>query len=221
VSAVRIGILGSTGPAGIALATRLASSGMDVVVGSRSKERAVQTRDEIVRRWPDHGLTLDAAENTVAADAELVVIATPWDAAPGMAGSVAEHLAGKVVVSMANAVARVADELEPLVLPRGSVAAAVQAAAPQALVSAAFQHLPARDLGDLSTDLDGDVLVCSDHRTALEATSDVVRRIPGLRALDAGRLSSAGPIESFTAVLLSLNSRYRTRVALRLTGIRE
>lgn len=221
MSGVRIGILGSTGPAGIALATRLASVGVDVVVGSRSKERAVQTRDEILRRWPDQALTLDAAENAAAADAELVVIATPWDGAPGTAGSLAAHLADKVVVSMANAVARVVDELEPLVLPRGSVAAAVQAAAPEALVSAAFHHLPARDLGDLSTDLDADVLVCSDHRTALEATSEVVRLVPGLRALDAGRLSSAGPIESFTAVLLSINSRYRTRVALHLTGIPE
>ena len=53
LSAMRIGILGGTGPAGTALGARLASVGYEVVLGSRSAERAVEVRDEIVARWPD------------------------------------------------------------------------------------------------------------------------------------------------------------------------
>ena len=40
-----------------------------------------------------------------------------------------------------------------------------------------------------------------------------------MRPLDAGELSNAAPIEAFAAVLLQLNVRYKTRVAVRFTGI--
>jgi hypothetical protein len=42
-----------------------------------------------------------------------------------------------------------------------------------------------------------------------------------MRPLNAGELAMATPIESFTAVLLQLNMHYKTRVALKLTGIAE
>jgi NADPH-dependent F420 reductase len=128
-------------------------------------------------------------------------------------------LKGKVVISMANALARVGDEFQPLVPPRGSVAATVQAAVPEARVAAALHHLPARDLANLAKPVESDVLICSDHRLATKATADLVRLIPALRPLDAGRLSNAAPIEAFAAVLLQLNVRYKTRAAVRLTGI--
>ncbi|MDH3705143.1 MAG: NADPH-dependent F420 reductase, partial [Acidimicrobiia bacterium] len=64
-----------------------------------------------------------------------------------------------------------------------------------------------------------DVLVCSDHLEATETVSEVIRKVPGLRPLDAGELSNATAIEAFTAVLLQLNERYHTRVAVSFTGI--
>jgi predicted dinucleotide-binding enzyme len=63
------------------------------------------------------------------------------------------------------------------------------------------------------------VLVCSDHPDAMAATSELIRRIPDLRPFDAGSLAAAGPVEAFTAVLLSLNSRYKGRATIHLTGI--
>ncbi|MBW3547205.1 MAG: NADPH-dependent F420 reductase [Actinobacteria bacterium] len=216
---MRIAVLGGTGPAGRALAARLASVGYEVVVGSRSKSRALEVRDDLVRRWPDHDLIIDGAENEQAAEADLVVIATPWEAAATTAASVERHLSGKPVVSMANALAKVGNEFQPLVPPRGSVAGNVQAAVPRAYVAAAFHHLPARELAVIDHPIDSDVLICSDHPSATEATAEVVRRIPGLRPLDAGGLSNAAPIEAFAAVLLQLNGRYKTRVAVKLTGI--
>ena len=52
---MRIGILGGTGPAGSALAARLASVGYEVVIGSRSKYRALEARDSQVEKWPEIG----------------------------------------------------------------------------------------------------------------------------------------------------------------------
>lgn len=214
-----VGILGGTGPAGSALAARLAAAGIAVTVGSRSVERATGVVERVRERWSDLDLPLEAGDNRAAASAELVVVATPWDAAAPTAASLADHLAGKVVVSMANALVRVGSEFAALVPPRGSVAAHVQAALPDASVAAAFHHVPARALADLARPLDGDVLVCSDSPAATKATSELVSVVPGLRALDAGNLANAAAVEAFTAVLLALNARYGVAASLRLTGI--
>ncbi len=218
---MRIGILGGTGPAGGALAVRLASVGFETIVGSRSRSRAMEAVDGLKGLWPDRQLTIHAGDNSEAADADLVVMATPWDGAAQTAQSVEEHLRGKVVISMANALTRIGKEFQPLVPPRGSVAASVQAALPRSLVAAGFHHVPAKELGDLDHPIESDVLICSDFPEATQATSDLVAKIPNMRPLDCGELSLATPIESCTAVLLQLNVRYRTRVAVKFTSIPE
>ena len=214
-----VGILGGTGPAGQALAARLASVGYDVVVGSRSEEKAALACDDLRSRWPAFRLSLEPATNEGAAKSTLVVVGTQWAAAEPTVASVAEALAGKVVISMGNALTKVGRELRPVILQLasgepGSVTAAVQAAAPDTLVAAAFQHIPARELGNLDHPVEGDVLICTDHPEALEATSALVRDLPDLRPLPGGSLALAATVEAFTAVLV----RFR-RASLRLTGI--
>ena len=216
---MRVGVLGGTGPAGSGLAARLASVGLDVVIGSRSRDRAQEACAAVAQRWPERVLALGPGTNAEAADADVVVVATPWDAAAATVASVAKQLDGKVVISMANALTKMGDEFEPLVPPRGSVAAHVQTAVPGARVAAAFHHLPAKALANLARPVESDVLVCSDHPSAFEATAELVELIPNLRPLNAGSLSNATPIEAITAVLLQLNVRYRTRAAVRFTGI--
>ena len=218
---MRIGILGGTGPAGSALAARLASVGYTCIIGSRSKYRSMEIRDGLIAKWPELADRLECGDNPAAAAGDLVVIATPWDSAATTAQEYEELLAGKVVISMANALVRVGHEFQPLVPPRGSVAAHVQAAVPRCRVVAAFHHLPANELGHLGSPIDSDVLICSDDPEATLIVAEIVSQIPGCRPLDAGELSNATAIEAFTAVLLQLNVRYQTRVAPKLTGIRS
>lgn len=214
-----VGILGGTGPAGQAMAARLASVGLKVVIGSRSPDRAAAACDALREKWPELDLPLIPGGNAEAAGAPVVVVATPWDAAASTAVSVAEHLSGKVLISMANALIKVGLEFEAVTPSGGSVAADVQQAVPDALVAAAFHHLPARSLADLSRPMEGDVLICASHEAALAATTELAERIPHLRAFHAGSLAAAGPVEAFTAVLLSINRRHKARAAIRLTGI--
>jgi predicted dinucleotide-binding enzyme len=79
--------------------------------------------------------------------------------------------------------------------------------------------VPAKELAHLDDPVESDILICSDHQKATVTISEIVRGIPGMRPLDAGELSNATAIEAFTAVLLQLNVRYKTRVALQLVGI--
>ncbi len=217
---MRIGILGGTGPAGSALAARLASVGYEVVIGSRSKYRAMEARDAQIEKWPALADKLSCGDNAAASSCDLVVIATPWDSAATTAHENEELLEGKILVSMANALVRVGKEFQPLVPPRGSVAAHVQAAMPKCRVVAAFHHLPATELGHIGEPIDSDVLICGDDPVAVRTMSEIIEKIPGCRPLDAGELSNAMAIEAFTAVMLQLNVRYKTRVAPKLTGIK-
>lgn len=217
---MRIGILGGTGPAGSALGARLASVGYQVVIGSRSKERAAEIVDQLKGKWPQLDLPIEPGDNNAASSCDVVVLATPWDSAATTATEYEQQLRGKVVISMANALVKVGHEFQPLLPPRGSVAAHVQAAVPQCRVVAAFHHLPAKELGHLGSPIDSDVLICSDDADAIKVTAGIVSHIPGCRPLDSGELSNATAIEAFTAVLLQLNIRYKTRVAPKLTGIK-
>ena len=130
-------------------------------------------------------------------------------------------LRGKIVVSMANALVRVGGEFQPLVPPRGSVAAHVQAAVPAAASSPPSTTCRPRSS---ATSASRSTPTCSSAATTttpIAQVADIVAKIPGCRPLDAGELSNAMAIEAFTAVLLQLNIRYKTRVAPKLTGIKR
>jgi len=216
---VRIGVLGGTGPAGSALASRLGSVGVEVVVGSRLQERADETVRGILGRWPGRHLALTAGTNQVAAGCPVVVVATPWEGALPTVKALSGELAGKTVVSMVNAMARWGERFVPLLPPTGSVAAALATALPASRVVGAFHHLPAGPLGDLDQELSADVMVFSDHRAATEEVVGLVERVPGLRGVDVGGLGSALAVEALTAALVEVNRRYKAHASVKVTGI--
>jgi hypothetical protein len=197
---------------------RLAAAGDDVVLGSRDAGRAAAVAADLVGAWSDRTLSITGSSNEACADADLVVLATPWDGAVATVKPLASSLAGKVVVSMANALVKEGREFLALMPPRGSVAAMVQAVLPSSLVSASFHHLPATEMEKLTTPMAADVLVCSDHGPATQATLALVDRIDGLRGIDAGSLSQAAAIEAFTAVLITVNIRHKVHAAVQLAG---
>ena len=99
------------------------------------------------------------------------------------------------------------------------MAVALARTLPAARIVGAFHHLPAGPWGDLDHQLDADVLVCSDDRSAAKEVVALIDRLPGLRGIDSGSLSAALAIETLTPTLLEINRRYKTHASLRLTGI--
>ena len=175
--------------------------------------------DELIEEWGDRGYQLKGVSNEEAALAEMVVLATPWDSCAPTAKALKKQLSGKLVICMANALARVGNEFHALYPPRGSIAADVQAAIPGSRVSMAFQHLPAKELGEIDTPMEGDVLVCADEQSAIDETIEIVNKMDNLRGLDCGSLANAAPVEAFTAVLLQLNKLYKTRSSVSIIGL--
>lgn len=198
---------------------QFAGIGIPALVGSRSMERAESTVAELQARWPGRDLPLTPGENDHAAGADLVVLATPWEGLLTTIAPLAAAMAGKIVISMANALTRWGHEMVPLLPPTGSVAVAVARALPGSRVVGAFHHLPAGPWSDLEHGLEADVMVCADDRDARREVAELVDRLPGLRGVESGGLGSALAIEALTPALLEVNRHYKTHAAIRLTGL--
>ena len=210
-----VGILGGTGPAGRGVAVRLAAGGHRVVIGSRDAGRA----REVAASLPAGTGAIGGADNAGAADCDLVVVATPWDSAVATVRALREPLAGKVVISMVNALAREGKEVVPLYPPRGAMAAQIAAVLPQSRVVGAFHHLPGAQMEDLASDLDADVAVVGDDAAARASVVELINAMPGLRAVEVGTMSLASAVEAFTAVCVTINLRHRAHSSVVFRGL--
>jgi NADPH-dependent F420 reductase len=216
---MRIGILGATGPAGSGLAARLASVGHEVLFGSRAVDKAKRGVEELRERWGDRVATLHPCDNAWACDAPIVILAVQAEAAIPTVHEHAERLPGKIVVSMANNLVKHGNEFNAVLPPHGSVAAEIQSLLWRSRVCTGFHLVPAAEFADLDRDMESDVVVLGDEDDAKAVLREITESIPNLRALDGGSLRNAVGMETFAAVLLTINVRHKMRASLRLTSV--
>jgi NADPH-dependent F420 reductase len=88
-------------------------------------------------------------------------------------------------------------------------------------VVSALHTLSAPVVNDLDKELDEDVLIAGDKREPKKRVAELVERIPGLRAVNAGALETARFIEGLTPLLISVNIRNKAHAGVKLTGIPE
>ncbi|HEV3234211.1 MAG TPA: NADPH-dependent F420 reductase [Candidatus Dormibacteraeota bacterium] len=211
-----IAIIGGTGKEGRGLAARWARAGHRVLVGSRDPDRARQAAADLAELV---GAGVEGGGNAdVAAGAEIVVLATPFEGVLDTVGGFEGALAGKLVVS-AVVPMRFVDG-RPLIdeVPEGSAAQAVAARLPRSRVAAAFHTVSAKSLLDIDHALDEDVAIVADDQADREVVLGLCADI-GARGVVAGPLSLAHYVECQTAVLASLNKLNRTQSGLRFTGL--
>lgn len=217
-----IAVIGGTGPQGMGLGYRFARGGHDVLLGSRQESRATAAADELASRLDvDVAGSVRGADNAKAADvADLVLLAIPYDGHDELVDTLAPHLNGKVVVSCVNPLAF--DKRGPFGLDLGASSAAEQAQRllPESSVVGAFHHLSAATLIGPADYLDHeDVLVCGDDPTAKESVIELAATVTGRRGIDAGALRLARQLEPLTAVLISINKRYKVRAGVAISGM--
>lgn len=210
--------MGGTGPAGTGLAERFATVGHDVVIGSRTFERASATRDQVAEAVD--GAVVEAAENAEAvAGADVVFLTVPFEAQRQTVASLAALLEGKVVVSIANPI-RVADRKTTVEFPpAGSLAEEAASLAPGARVVGALHEIRVSRFADLAHEIHSDTIITADDEDAKKLVMDLVQQIPGLRAIDGGPLANTRYVEGFVVVLITMNFRYRAGTSYRITGI--
>jgi hypothetical protein len=217
---VKISFVGGTGPAGTGLAERFAKAGHTVILGSRTLDRAEAARDTVMSAVP--GADAHAAENaTAVAQGDVVFLTVPFDAQRSTVESLAQDLAGKIVVSIANPI-RVQDR-RAIVVPQkaGSLAEEVMEIVPTARVIGALHEIRVSRFADLLREIRSDTVVCGDDADAKRIVMELLAQIPGLRPLDGGPLDNSRYVEGFVAVLITMNFTYRAGTSFRITGIKE
>jgi NADPH-dependent F420 reductase len=217
-----VSIIGASGALGFGLAVRWGRAGVPVVIGSRDPARADEAARRALAAVPDG--TFDGAENaTAAAQGEVVVLTVPFrnqsETLTNLKGALRE---GQIVVDATVPLAAAVSGRATRTLGVWQGSAAQQAAemVPAGVrVVSALHTVSAALLGDVDQALDEDVLVCGDRREDKEVVMELVDRIDGLRAVDAGRLEMARIAESLTALLISINVRHKTHAGIKITGL--
>jgi len=218
---VNLGLLGGTGVEGRGLALRLGAAGANVVVGSRTVERAASAAAQYNQALGSSRIQ-GAGNLEMVAAADIIFVAVPFDRAVDAVQSILPATrAGQVFVDVTVPLTFAEGRVDYVEVPQKSAAEQLATVLPAGVdLVGAFKELPAHVLGDLGTPLDCDVLVCGDSSAARERVMGVIRMIPTLRPVDAGQLSSARVIERMTMLAVQLNRRYRSKAArFRILGI--
>jgi NADPH-dependent F420 reductase len=212
-----IAILGGTGKEGAGLAVRWALAGHAVVIGSRDAERARARAAELAAQAGGAAVT-GASNAEAAARAGVVVLALPAAGLAATLPEVREACRGKIVVSTVVPLTFGGPRLftPP---PAGSAAEEAQALLPEARVVAAFHHIAAHELSATEHPIECDLLLCGGDAAARETVTALGASM-GLRAVDVGPLTNAGPLEGITAVLATVNRRYKLKNSgIKITGL--
>jgi NADPH-dependent F420 reductase len=218
MSTYTVAVIGGTGPQGKGLGYRFAKAGHDVVIGSRSEERAVPVAEEIAARAVT-GAVSGASNADAAKSADVVLLAVPYDGHDELVESLAEQLAGKVVISCVNPLGFDKQGPYGLTVER-SAAESAAAIVPTARVTGAFHHVAAASLWSEEDFLSHeDVLVCGDDAEAVDLVVDLAATVTGKPGVKAGRLRLARQLEPLTAVLISINKAYKTRSGIAISGL--
>jgi 8-hydroxy-5-deazaflavin:NADPH oxidoreductase len=214
-----LAIVGGTGAQGCGLAVRFAHAGVSIVIGSRVPERAEAAAERIRAASP--GARVEGLENLAAIQrARRIVLALPFAGLQPFLGEARDALAGKLLIDVVVPLA-VEGKFFALAPVEGtrSVGELIQQTVPTARVVSAFKNLAARQLAELATPLEGDVVLCGEHAEARAEVAALIGLLPGLRAVDAGTIRNARYLEAITALLLNLNRRHHACTSIRIVGL--
>ena len=197
---MKVSIIGGTGPQGLGIAERLAIAGVDVIVGSRKEEKALDVVAKEKEELTDYDLSnmVGMANEDAAKEGDVLIITVPLETAIGgkpfrfidlMEGSAAERTASILEGTGAK-------------------------------VICAFCNISNSHLANIPEDIDCDCLIAGDDAEAKATAAEIIDKIPGIKTIDCGILEKARIIEKITPLLIGLNIKYKSHYGgLRITGI--
>src|SRR5712671_1996209 len=217
-----IAILGGTGPAGMGLALRWARAGETVLIGSRDQQRAKDAADKIREKIGSRANVSGVENSAACAASDILVLTVPFEGQATLLKQLKPAIrTGSILIDATVALAAGVGGRASRTLGVWQGSSAQQAAelVPKGVsVAAAFHNLSAELLNDDEA-LDCDVIVCSDDANAGQFTRSLAAKIPGVRAIDGGKLENARTLEQITALLIGLNIRHKGHAGIRITGL--
>ena len=217
-----IAVLGGTGPEGFGLALRWATAGETVIIGSRDAKRAQDAANRIREKVGAHAQVFGKENIDACAAADLVLLTIPFEGHATLLKQIKPAIrSGSIVIDATVPLAASVGgrATRTLGVWQGSAAQETVELVPKGVsVVAAFQNVSA-ELLNADGPVDCDVIVCSDDAGASQTVRSLAARIPGVRAIDGGKLENARILEQITALLIGLSIRHKGHSGIRITGL--
>lgn len=193
-----------------------------MIIGSRSAERARETADEVKKKAGTQAQIIGEENVAACGSSDLLVLTVPFEGQAGLLKQLKPAIkAGSIfidaTVPLASSVGGRASRM--LGVWQGSAAQqSAEILSKDVKVVAAFQNVSA-DVMNGADPVECDIIVCSDFPEATKVVCDLAAKIPGVRAIDGGKLENARIVEQITALLIGLNIRHKGHGGIRITGL--
>lgn len=221
---MKIGIIGGTGGQGLGIAIRFVQTGEEVIIGSRTIEKAEAAVNRIKELLEEKEISkLKAAENPDAArKADILILTVPLAAQKATLLSIKEEAAGKILMDatgpLESAIGGSATRC--IYLPEGAASERAQKLLPDTKIICAFNNISQGALMNFNESIDCDCLISGDDQESKITAAKLIEQIPGVRVIDCGPLERAQLIEKITPLLIGLNIKKTCKEAgIRITGI--
>jgi len=211
---MRIALVGGTGNIGEGLAFRLKLAGYDVIIGSRSEEKAnakAEHFNEIVKKMGGNGDIRGMLNEKASLLADVAIITIPWQHAFETVEKLKKNLEDKIVVSPIVPMVAENGYFRYIQLEEGSAGLRLARILGNGNVVVAFNNIPARRFANPDERFRWDVAVCSDNQKAKKTVMKIVDSIEGLKAYDAGDLKNSRTVESITPLLINMARKNKTK----------
>lgn len=218
----QIAVIGGTGPEGFGLALRFARAGETVIIGSRDAKRAEEAAAKIRQKVGDSAKVSGLENSAACAASDLLVLTVPFEGHATLLKQLKPSIRpGSIVIDTTVPLAASVGGRPSRTLGvwQGSAAQQTAELVPAGVSVVAAFHNVSSELLNSDDAVDCDVIVCSDNPEAAKEVRKLALKIPGIRAIDGGKLENARIVEQITALLISLNIRHKGHSGLRITGL--
>ncbi|MFT6287159.1 MAG: NADPH-dependent F420 reductase [Alcanivorax sp.] len=216
-----LAILGGTGDLGTGLARRWAQAGYQVIIGSRTLEKAEAATADLRDIMAERGVgdvSVSAMENLAAAEAaDIVTLTVPFSHQASTLEYVKAALQGKILIDVT--VPLVPPKVARVQLPEQGSAGQIaqEILGEEVSVVSAFQNVAAHHLQE-GQGLNCDVLVCGNKKVARARVIELVEAA-GMKGYHAGMIPNSAAAEALTSVLITINKQYGCHAGIKISGL--
>lgn len=201
-----IAIVGATGSMGSAIARSLSrSTDYRLLLMANDQEKLAQLKVEIEERSSQAETFTINCPKEASWEADIIILATPYEAEEPVAERIREVATGKIVISISNPLNGSYNDL--VTAPDTSAAEELQKRLPNSIVVKAFNTTFAHDFNSpIIGGKTADAFIAGNNVDAINTVSEIVRAV-GFNPVVAGDLSASRTLERMQLMLIQLSTR--------------
>ncbi len=191
---------------GAAIAKALAKGNDRLLLISKEEEKLEVLKAAITNEHPLADVEGMSCAMHGSWEADIIILATPYEAQADIAEKIREVASQKIVISIANPLNATYDAL--VTNPNTSAAEELQALLPHSKVVKAFNTTYAANFAQtVIAGKQADAFIAGDNEAALETTAELVKTT-GFNPIIAGKLSVSRTLEAMQLLLIQLTMKY-------------